>query len=121
MNRDYKQDPGYYSVGAYSSALMLEQALKDVKGKIEDKQAFMAALRKVQLTNDPRGKISLDALGNPIMDIYIRKVERKNGKLVNAVIKTYPQVSQFWTYKQADFLAAPVYSRDYPPAKNLEK
>jgi len=121
MNRDYKQDPGYYSVGAYSSALMLEQALKDVKGKIEDKQAFMAALRKVHLTNDPRGNISLDALGNPIMDIYIRKVERKNGKLVNAVIKTYPQVSQFWTYKQADFLAAPVYSRDYPPAKNLEK
>jgi branched-chain amino acid transport system substrate-binding protein len=121
MNRDYQQDPGYYSVGAYSSALMLEQALKDVKGKIEDKAAFMSALRKVQLTNDPRGKISLDALGNPIMDIYIRKVERKNGKLVNAVIKTYPQVSQFWTYKQADFLAAPVYSRDYPPAKNLEK
>jgi branched-chain amino acid transport system substrate-binding protein len=121
MNRDYKHDPGYYSVGAYGAALMLEQALKDVKGKIEDKPAFMAALRKVQITNDPRGKITLDALGNPIMDIYIRKVERKNGKLVNSVVKTYPQVSQFWTYKQADFLAAPVYSRDYPPAKNLEK
>jgi len=92
-----------------------------VKGKIEDKPAFMAALRKVQLTNDPRGNITLDALGNPIMDIYIRKVERKNGKLVNSVVKTYPHVSQFWTYKQADFLAAPVYSRDYPQAKNLEK
>jgi branched-chain amino acid transport system substrate-binding protein len=120
MNRDYKHDPGYYSVGAYGAALMLEQALKDVKGKIEDKPAFMAALRKVQITNDPRGKLTLDALGQPVMDIYIRKVERKNGKLVNSVVKTYPQVSQFWTYKQADFLAAPVYSRDYPPAKNLE-
>jgi branched-chain amino acid transport system substrate-binding protein len=121
MNRDYKSDPGYYSVGAYSAALMLEQALKDVKGKIEDKQAFMSALRKVELTNDPRGKVRLDALGQPVMDIYIRKVARVNGKLVNSVVKTYPGVSQFWTYKQGDFLAAPVYSRDYPPAKNLEK
>jgi branched-chain amino acid transport system substrate-binding protein len=120
MNRDSHQDPGYYSVGAYGAALMLEQALKDVKGKIEDKAAFMAALRKVQLTNDPRGKITLDALGNPVMNIYVRKVERVNGKLANVVLKTYPAVSQFWTYKQSDFLAAPVYTRDYPPAKNLE-
>ncbi|WP_293604960.1 ABC transporter substrate-binding protein [Polaromonas sp. UBA4122] len=121
MNRDYKQDPGYYSMGAYGAALMLEQALKNVNGNIEDKAAFMAALRNVQISNDPRGKISLDALGNPIMDIYVRKVERKNGKLINTVIKTYPAVSQFWTYNKTDFLTNPVYSRDYPPANNIEK
>ena len=120
MNREYKQDPGYYSMGAYGAALMLEQALKDVKGNIEDKAAFMAALRKVQVNTEPRGKFSLDALGNPIMAIYIRKVERKNGKLVNTVIKTYPDVTQFWTYDKKSFLANPVYSRDYPPARNLE-
>jgi branched-chain amino acid transport system substrate-binding protein len=121
MNAEYKSDPGYYSIGAYSSALMLEQALKETKGNIEDKNAFMAALRNVQMTNDPRGSFKLDALGNPVMNVYIRKVERKNGKLVNTVIKTYPNVSQFWTYSQKDFLASPVYSRDYPQAKNLEK
>ena len=121
MNRDYQQDPGYYSMGAYGAALMLEQALKDVKGNIENKAAFMAALRNVQVANDPRGKISLDALGNPVMNVYVRKVERVNGKLVNTVIKTYPAVSQFWTYATADFLANPVYSRDYPPANNIEK
>jgi branched-chain amino acid transport system substrate-binding protein len=121
MNRDSQQDPGFYSMGAYGAALMLEQALKEVKGKIEDKPAFMLALRNVQLGNDPRGKFSLDALGNPVMDIYVRKVERKDGKLVNTVIKTYPAVSQFWTYNRQEFLANPVYSRDYPPANNLEK
>jgi branched-chain amino acid transport system substrate-binding protein len=36
------------------------------------------------------------------------------------VIKTYPNVSQFWTYDEKSFLANPVYTRDYPPAKNLE-
>ncbi len=121
VNKEYQQDPGYYTMGAYGSALMLEQALKDVNGKIEDKPAFMAALRKVQLSDDPRGKVVIDALGNPVLDITVRKVERVNGKLTNVVLKTYPAVSQFWTYNQKEFLASPVYSRDYPPAKNLEK
>jgi branched-chain amino acid transport system substrate-binding protein len=120
MNREYKYDPGYYSVGAYGAALMMEQALKTVGGKVEDRNAFMAALRNVQVPNDPRGDFKLDALGNPVMNVYIRKVERKDGKLVNSVIKTYPAVSQFWTYDKKDFLANPVYSRDYPSAKNLE-
>ncbi|MEP7056724.1 MAG: ABC transporter substrate-binding protein [Caldimonas sp.] len=121
INRDYKQDPGYYSIGAYGAALMLEEAVKAVKGKVEDKAAFMAALRNVRVPADPRGNVSLDALGNPVMDVYIRKVERRDGKLVNAIVKTYPAVSQFWTYSRKDFLASPVYSRDYPPAANLEK
>ena len=121
INKETKDDPGYYTVGAYGAALMLEQALKTVNGKIEDRNAFMAALRNVQVPNDPRGEVRLDALGNPVMDVYIRKVERKNGKLVNTVVKTYPAVSQFWTYEKKDFLANPVYTRDYPVAKNIEK
>jgi len=90
-------------------------------GNIENKQQFMAALKTVQINNDPLGKFKLDALGNPVMDVYIRKVQQVNGKLSNTVIKTYPNVTQFWTYKTSDFLANPVYSRDYPPANNLEK
>ena len=121
IQRDYKQDPGYYSIGAYGAALMLEEALKAVKGKVEDKPAFMAALRNVQVANDPRGPLKLDALGNPIMDVYIRKVERKDGRLVNSVVQKYPAVSQFWKYGTREFLANPVYSRDNPPASNLEK
>jgi branched-chain amino acid transport system substrate-binding protein len=50
----------------------------------------------------------------------MRQVERKDGRLVNSVIFTYPAVSQFWTYDPKAFLANPVYSRDWPPAKNLE-
>ena len=121
INKEFKQDPGYYSMGAYGAALMLEEALKTVKGNIENKPAFMAALRQVRVPADPRGNFSLDALGNPVMDVYIRKVERKDGRLVNTVIKTYPGVTQFWTWPTKDFLASPVYSRDWPPATNLEK
>jgi branched-chain amino acid transport system substrate-binding protein len=120
INRDYGADPGYYTIGAYGAGLMLEQALKATGGKIEDKDAFMKALRAVTVANDPRGTIKLDDYGNPVMNVYIRKVERKDGKLVNTVLKTYPDVSQFWTYDAKQFLASPVYARDQPPAKNLE-
>ena len=54
-----------------------------------------------------------DEYGNVVGNVYIRKVERKDGKLVNAVVKTYPDVSQFWTYKPEEFLKQPVYSRDF--------
>jgi branched-chain amino acid transport system substrate-binding protein len=47
-------------------------------------------------------------------------VTRKDGRLVNSVIKTYPDVSQFWTYDKAEFLKNPVYSREFPAPKNLE-
>ena len=120
VNKEYNADPGYYTTGAYSSGLMLEQALRAVNGRIEDKDAFMKALRTVHVTNDPRGEIKLDQYGNPVQNIYIRKVERKGAKLVNTVLKVYPNVSQFWSYDPKQFLASPVYSRDYPPAKNLE-
>lgn len=120
VNKEYSADPGYYTTGAYSAGLMLEQALRAVNGRIEDKDAFMKALRAVRVTNDPRGEIKLDEYGNPVQNIYIRKVERKGAKLVNTVQKVYPNVSQFWSYDPKQFLASPVYSRDYPPAKNLE-
>jgi branched-chain amino acid transport system substrate-binding protein len=54
-------------------------------------------------------------------NIYIRKVEKKGGKLVNTVIKTYPNVSQFWTYDADEFLKHPVYNREtWPGGKNIE-
>ncbi len=120
VNREFKADPGYYTMGAYNAALFLEEALKAVKGKIEDKKAFMAALKKTHIKEGPMGEIMLDEYSNPIFNIYIRKVEKVEGRLANSVIKTYPKVSQFWTYNPKEFLAAPVYTRDYPPAKNLE-
>jgi branched-chain amino acid transport system substrate-binding protein len=67
-----------------------------------------------------RGYVKFDDLGNVVGDVYIRQVARKEGRLVNSVIKTYSNISQYWTYDPKQFLANPVYSRDWPPAKNIE-
>ncbi len=120
MQRDYANLPGVYSAGMYVAAQVVEAALEKTGGKSDDKQAFMDALRGVSLTDTPRGPLKFDRFGNAVGDIFIRKCERKGGQLTNTVIKTYPNVSQFWTYNEKEFLANPVYSRDYPPAKNLE-
>ena len=78
------------------------------------------ALHAVSLTDTPRGPVKFDHFGNVVGDVFIRKCERKGSQLVNTIVKTYPNVSQFWTYDETAFLANPVYARDYPPAKNLE-
>ena len=120
VNKEYGADPGYYTLGAYSAGALVEAAARAVNGKVEDKEAFMKALRNPGAVKDPRGDWRMDEYGNPVMNIYIRKVERRGGKLVNAVVQTYPAVSQFWTYDPKQFLANPVYSREFPPARNLE-
>lgn len=121
MQKDYNVLPGGYSAGMYVAGQCVEAALEKTGGKSDDKQVLMDALRGVSLTDTPRGQVKFDQLGNIVGDVFIRKCERKGGQLANSVIKTYPNVSQFWTYDQKEFLAQPVYARDVPPAKNLER
>ena len=120
FRKKYKYDPGFYAAATYVSGEVLEAAVKAVNGDVEDKNALMKALRATDV-DTIRGRVKFDQYGNVVGNVYVRKVERKDGRLVNAVIKTYPNISQFWTYDPKAFLANPVYSRDWPPAKYLEK
>jgi branched-chain amino acid transport system substrate-binding protein len=119
FRKEWKYDPGFYAAATYTEAAVLDATLSAIKGNVEDKPAFMKAVRAIKV-NTCRGPVRFDPYGNVVGNIYIRKVERKEGRLVNRVIHTYPNVSQFWTYKPEEFLKNPVYSRDFPPYKNLE-
>ena len=110
-------DPGQYASGTYLYGEVLAAAIGALRGKIEDKNAFIKALRAVRV-DTLRGPIRFDAYGNVVGNIYIRKVEKNGGQLVNTNIYTYPNVSQFWTYDPKEFLKHPVWSRDYPPMKS---
>ena len=119
FRKEFKYDPGFYAAATYVNGAMLEQALTNINGKFEDKAALMKALRAINVQT-VRGPVSFDNYGNVVGDVYIRRVERLDGRLVNTVQYTYPNVSQFWDMKPEEFLKNPVYSRDYPPARNLE-
>jgi branched-chain amino acid transport system substrate-binding protein len=114
-----KYDPGFYAAATYTNGAVFQAGLEAVKGKIEDRRAFIQAIKAARVETC-RGPVSFDTFGNVIGNVYIRRVQRKEGRLVNSVIHTYPNVSQFWTYSRDEFLRNPVYSRDWPPAKNLE-
>ncbi|MGB7223386.1 MAG: ABC transporter substrate-binding protein [Bradyrhizobium sp.] len=120
FRKEFGYDPGFYAASTYVNGAVLEAAVKAVNGKVEDRPALMAALRATNVET-VRGPVRFDDLGNVVGNVYLRKVKRKDGRLVNSVFKTYPDVSQFWTYGKEAFLANPVYSRDYPPARYLER
>ena len=118
FEKAYNRIPSFYSENCYTGARIINEAVRAIGGKVEDRAALMAALRKVEITDAPRGPVQMDAYGNPTQNIYIRKVERVGGKLQNTVIYTYPAVSQFWKYNPEEFLKQPVYSRDFPPCRH---
>jgi branched-chain amino acid transport system substrate-binding protein len=120
MQKDYGVLPGGYSAGMYVAGQCVAAAIQAVGGRVDDRKAFADALRGVRLTDTPRGAIKFDHLGNVVGDVFIRRCERMGGQLVNTVVKTYPNVGQFWTYDEAAFLANAVYGRDSPPATHLE-
>ena len=120
MAKDYGVLPGAYSAAMYIAGQCVEAALGKTGGKSDDKKALSDALHGLSLEDTPRGPVAFDEGGNVVGSVFVRRCERKGGSLVNTTIKTYPKVSQFWTYPPAEFLKQPVYSRDYPPAKNLQ-
>jgi branched-chain amino acid transport system substrate-binding protein len=119
----YGKVPSYFSETNYSSLLMIHEVMKKTGGKWPGADEFVKLISNVTVET-PRGPVHLDEFRNPIQNIYLKKVERKKmfgydkDELWNTVIKTYPNVSQFWTYDEKWFLEQPVYSRDYPALKS---
>jgi branched-chain amino acid transport system substrate-binding protein len=121
----YGKVPSYFSESNYTTAMMIDDVMKQTGGKFPGPEAFVAKMQALKV-DAPRGPVSFDDMRNPIQNIYIKKVEKTTlfgydkPELWNIVIKTYPAVSQFWTYGKDAFLKQPVYSRDFPPCKYCE-
>ena len=120
----YGKVPSYFSEANYTTAQLIDDVIKKAGGKWPGSEKFieMASAEKIDAV---RGPVSFEDR-NPVQNIYIKKVEKKKmfgypkDELWNTVIKTYPAVSQYWTYGKDAFLKQPVYSRDYPPCTNCE-
>ncbi|MGB8897325.1 MAG: ABC transporter substrate-binding protein, partial [Pseudolabrys sp.] len=121
----YGKVPSYYSENNYTTALWIDEAIKKAGGKWPGTEQFIKIMSSIKV-KAPRGPVELDDMRNPIENIYIKKVTKTKmfgydkDELWNVVIKTYPQVSQFWTYGKEKFMQQPVYSRDFPPCKFCE-
>ncbi len=78
-----------FAVAGYDAAHLIVEAIKQAKG---DEDAFKAALSKVQF-NGPRGPLRIDpATNNVVQNIYLFKNEFKDGKVVQTILDTIPDV-----------------------------
>ena len=119
MLKNYDAIPGLYSAALYINSQVIDAGLKTLGGDLSDKDKLMATLKTISLADTPRGPLKFDHLNNAVGNIYIRRLGKDGAKygltLWNKTIKTYDNVSQFFSWPESDFLAHPVYTRDYPP------
>ena len=115
----YGKIPSLYGFSMYSGSMWVAQALEKIGGRVEDRDALIDTVLKTELTGSPLGKtVKLDAYGNPIYDVYIRKVvKRPDGKYWNVPMTSYPNVSQFWSYDPETYMKQPPYSRSFQGIK----
>ncbi len=74
--------PNFMAVGGYDGMRVIYEALKATKG-VGGGDALLAAM-KGQIFESPRGPMFIDAQTRDVVqNIYLRKVERKDGQLYN--------------------------------------
>ena len=107
--KKYKECPTGSAATGYVAIKLIANAVKAVKGKVEDTEAFLAALRTAS-AEGPFGKVKFDKYGMVSSDMYIGRVEKVEGKpwkYEHKVIHTYKDVDQFWPYTPEEYMAMP--------------
>lgn len=112
----YGRPASNYAENAYSGVAAIDAALKAAGSDYKDPIKFGNAFKQVKLVV-PRGPMQIDEYGSPVENMYIRKVEKVEGKLQNTVLETYQNTSQFGHYNPKEYLAKPPYDKNYPPLK----
>jgi branched-chain amino acid transport system substrate-binding protein len=104
--KKHQRVPFDNAADGYVGAKAIAETLKAVSGKVEDREAFMAAMRRAEF-DSPKGRVRLDQFQNVVQPQYVRRVERVGGALVNTPIKTYPNFSQFGPWTPEEFMKYP--------------
>jgi branched-chain amino acid transport system substrate-binding protein len=83
----YNGVPGTYAFQAYDAAMLIDSAVKAVKGDLSNKDAVAAALKKADFTS-LRGAFKFNTNGYPIQDFYLTKVaKRPDGKFQTEIVQ----------------------------------
>lgn len=83
----YNVVPGTYAFQAYDAAMLIDSAVKAVKGDLSNKDAVGTALKKADFTS-LRGAFKFNTNGYPIQDFYLTKVaKRPDGKFQTEIVQ----------------------------------
>jgi branched-chain amino acid transport system substrate-binding protein len=88
FEKEYKRLPSVFAAQGYDTALLLDAAVRDVKGKVEDVEAVRKALKAAKFES-VRGAFKFNRNQYPIQNYYLRVVGKDSqGRLVNKTIGT---------------------------------
>jgi branched-chain amino acid transport system substrate-binding protein len=92
--------PSRYSEFGYVSAQVIVAAVEALKGEVEDVGKVSAEIKRVAAKIEtPSGPLAFDQYNQRIANVYVEKVEKRDGKLVNVVIDSMGKVGQMDTWK----------------------
>jgi len=88
FEKEYKRLPTGYAASGYDTALLMDSAVRKVKGKIEDKDALRATLRAADFKS-VRGNFKFGANQFPVQNYYLQVVSKNaDGKIAHKTIGT---------------------------------
>ena len=79
--KTFKSQPDVYAVQGYDSGLLLIKGANAAKGDFSNKKLLYGAMDGAVI-DSPRGKWTMSPSHNPIQDMYLRKVENKENKVI---------------------------------------
>ncbi len=86
FEKDYGRLPSMYAAQGYDTGLMIDAAIRDVNGNIEDKAAVRKALERANFKS-VRGTFRLNDNHYPIQDYYLREVIKDDkGRITNKTV-----------------------------------
>jgi len=88
FEEEYKRIPSVFAAQGYDAALLIDAAVRDVKGKVEDVEAVRKAMKAARFES-VRGAFKFNRNQMPIQNYYLRVVAKDGqGRLVNKTIGT---------------------------------
>jgi branched-chain amino acid transport system substrate-binding protein len=82
----FKSEPDVYAVQGFDAAQLLIAGMNAVKGDLTKRAELVKAIEESKL-DSPRGSFALTRSHNPIHDIYLRKVEGGQNKVIAVAVK----------------------------------
>jgi branched-chain amino acid transport system substrate-binding protein len=99
-NKKYGRNPSFYGAQSYDAAMLLDSAVREVKGNLSDKAAVRKALEKADFKS-VRGNFKYGPNHFPIQNFYLQDVVKNaEGKLVLKTVATIVENDQDRHYKK---------------------
>ena len=88
FQKEYGRLPSLYASQGYDAAMLIDAAVRDVKGRIEDKEAVRRALKAANFKS-VRGAFKFNTNQYPVQDYYLRVVSKDaQGRVTNRTLGT---------------------------------